>query len=61
MIIAAYYIVCTGATREGAKGDEGPPLAKLKLRNKIKYRIVLIFFVSVIWVAWFGQSMVLKI
>jgi len=32
-----------GATREGAKGAEAPPLAKLKLRNKIKCRIVLNF------------------
>jgi len=51
-----------GATREGAKWAEAHPLAKLRLRNKIKYRIVLIFFVSR-WfeVAWFGQFMVLKI
>jgi len=33
-----------GATREGAKGAEAPPLAKSELRKKIKYRIVLIFF-----------------
>jgi len=32
-----------GATREGAKRAEAPPLAKSKLRKKIKYRIVLIF------------------
>jgi len=38
--------ICKGATRGGAKGAEAPPLAKLKLRKKIKYRIVLIFFVS---------------
>jgi len=32
-----------------AKGAEAPPLAKSKLREQIKYRIVLIFFcVSVI-------------
>jgi len=36
-------------TREGAKGAEPPPLAKPKLRKKIKYRKILIFFcVSVI-------------
>jgi len=33
-----------GATREGAKRAEAPPLAKSKLRRKIKYRIALIFF-----------------
>jgi len=32
-----------GTTRKGTKGAETPPLAKSKLRNKIKYRIVLIF------------------
>jgi len=32
-----------GETKEGAKGAEAPPLAKSKLRNKIKYRMVLIF------------------
>jgi len=32
-----------GTTREGA---EAPPLAKSKLRKKIKYWIALIFFVS---------------
>jgi len=43
------------------EGTEVSPLAKSKLRKKIKYRIVLIFFcVSVIWscVIW---PMVLKI
>jgi len=34
-----------GATREGAKGAEAPPLAKSKLRNKIKNLVVSIFFV----------------
>jgi len=45
-----------GATRGRAKGDEAPPLAKSKLREKIKYRIVLIFFMSQ-WseVAWFSS------
>jgi len=39
-----------GATREGAKGAEAPPLDNSKLTNKIKYRTVLMFFcVSVIW------------
>jgi len=38
-----------GVTREVDKGAEAPPLDKLKLRNKIKYRTALIFFcVSVI-------------
>jgi len=32
-----------GATREEAKGAEAPSLAKSKLRNKIKYRVGLIF------------------
>jgi len=32
-----------GATRGGAKGAEAPFLAKIKLRIKIKYRIVLVF------------------
>jgi len=36
-------IVNKGATRGGAKGTEAPLLVKLKLREKIKYRIVLIF------------------
>jgi len=35
-----------GATREGAKGAEALPLAKSKLRYKVKCRIVLNFFVS---------------
>jgi len=34
-----------GATREGAKRAEAPPLTKSKLRKKIKYRIIVIFFV----------------
>jgi len=35
----------------GAKGAEAPPLAKLKLSKKMKYRIVLFFYVTVcvIW------------
>jgi len=33
-----------GAPREGAKGAEAPSLDKLKLRKKIKYLIVLVFF-----------------
>jgi len=40
-----YRLAQKGATRE-AKGAEAPPLAKSKLRYKIKYQIVLIFFVS---------------
>jgi len=51
-----------GATREGAKVAKAPPLAKSKLRNKIKYRVFLIFFVSQSSeIAWFGQFMVLKV
>jgi len=38
-------LISKGATREGAKGAEAPPLAKSKLRKNVKYRIVLIFFV----------------
>jgi len=40
-----YYIkyTVTGATREEAKKAEAPPLAKPKLRKKIKYLIVLVF------------------
>jgi len=38
--------VIKGATREETRGAEAPPLAKTKLRNKIKFRIALIFFVS---------------
>jgi len=51
-----------GATRKGANGAEAPLLAKSKLRKKIKYQIVLIFFVSR-WseIMCFGQFMVLKI
>jgi len=52
-----------GATREGAKGTEAPPLSKSKVRKKIKYRIVLIFFfcVSVICELRDLANMVLKI
>jgi len=51
-----YITVLPRAHPRRAKGAEAPPLAKLKLRKKIKYRIVLFFFVSrVIW------PMVLKI
>jgi len=46
--IAQTYYTSKGATRKGAKGTKAPPLAKLKLRNKIKCRVVLNFFVSVI-------------
>jgi len=35
-----------GATREGAKGAEAPPLAKSTSQKQIKYRVGLIFFVS---------------
>jgi len=35
-----------GTTREGTKEAKAPPLAKSKLRKKIKYWIVLIFFLS---------------
>jgi len=39
-------LITKGATREGAKGAEAPPLAKSKLKKEIKYRIVLVFFMS---------------
>jgi len=39
-------LIVKGTTREGAKEAEAPPLAKSKLRKKIKYRIILVFFVS---------------
>jgi len=32
-----------GRNHGGAKGAEAPPLAKLELRKKIKYRIVWFF------------------
>jgi len=56
------WVTFKGATRGGDKGPKVPSLAKSKLRNKIKHRIVLIFFVLQ-WseVEWFGQFMILKI
>jgi len=39
-------ILAKDATREGATETEDPPLAKSKLRKKIKYSIVMNFFVS---------------
>jgi len=41
-------VAVKGATRGGAKGAGASPLAKSNLRKKKKYRIVLIFCVSVI-------------
>jgi len=40
-------VLIKGATREGAKGAKVPSLAKSKIRKRIKYRVVLIFFVFV--------------
>jgi len=46
----------------GGLRAEAPPLAKSKLRQKIKYRVVLIFFVPQSFeVARFGQFKILKI
>jgi len=58
----SYVIAHKGATRRGAKRAEAPPLAKSQLRKKIKYWVLLIFFMSR-WseVTRFGQFIVWKI
>jgi len=42
-LLGRTLVFIKGATREGAKGAEAPPLSKSKLRKRIKYRIVLTF------------------
>jgi len=56
-----YFDYYQGRNQGGGKGAEAPPLSKSKLRKKIKYRIVLIFLVSVICELRDLTNMVLKI